>query len=1244
METSREARRSAIGLGTVLVLSVVLPALAGGCRKVDLPDGFLCSPSGECPSPYRCYAKKCYRQAPDGGTDHSGSTGDGGRDAHPDRREPVGDGGSTDGFVLNPCDGGSHICGGACVDNNSVAHCGTVCAACDQPTGATATCNGTSCDFTCNDSTQKKCGDKCVSGCCTDQDCPTQNGQVGSCDTSSNSCSYNCAGTNSKACGTACIDPSACCVDSDCPPQTGEVASCNTSTHACGYTCGTGYKACSDATCVLTSGCCTDSDCVAMEGAGQSGTCTLATHTCAFTCTTGTKKCGQLCIGNSACCVDTDCPADGGQIGHCDTSTRVCNYSCTSGQKPCNNVCIPNASCCVASDCTTTAGQAATCGTNGACSYTCANGFKTCAGSTTCVPTSYCCTSTDCAPGAGQNATCSVATGTCSYSCATGNKACGTNACIPNASCCTNADCPPPAGQAGTCNALTGVCQYSCASGFKPCGTNTCIATSACCSSSDCSTPPVSGEVGTCNMATGACSYACGTGFKNCNNTACIASGLCCTSSDCPPVAGATPFCSASNACTYTCNNTFKSCGNGTCVPTTGCCSSTDCAAKPNATATCTSSNICSYTCTTGFTDCGGGTCTNFSAGGCCAAGDCASKTNAIASCNSSQMCTYGCATGLLNCGSGLCVASPGCCTATDCAPRSDATISCNTAHQCIYACNATALKLGCQCSTPGALACNGADMKLPVTCTGGQWVAGTSCSSAQNCDETDGTCHNIVTQCVGQVPGFAFCGPSDTPTTCGPDLTTTTTATPCAGKCLNGVCQAPVCGDGKVEAGETCDDGNATPLDGCEPITAPIAAARCTTSRVISFSLGVEHTCALYNGGYVRCWGDNTLGELGLGHMNFEGNSKPYQLTNATGGAAGPITFVGSGGVTALAAGNNFTCAVLSDGSVQCWGTNDSGQLGLGSLTAASSALPAVVSLGQSATGITVSRNQGLACAVLADGSVRCWGSNASGALGLGNNTSSPSQTMTPNQFGPVSLGTTATAIASANGACALLTGGSIRCWGDNNFGELGLGNTTALSNTMSPSAYGVVPLPTGKTALSISMGSGFACTRLSDGTAQCWGHNNIGQLGLGNANTIGDNELATVGAVVLGTTVSSLVTGNLETCGLFVSDGGWRCWGNNSSGELGYADLTARGATSTTTPSQLSALSFGTGRTATAIFLGTSDACALLDDNEVRCWGNNASGQLGLGMVSTSPTYVGGDPTTTPNNTSDTVQVLSP
>jgi alpha-tubulin suppressor-like RCC1 family protein len=241
--------------------------------------------------------------------------------------------------------------------------------------------------------------------------------------------------------------------------------------------------------------------------------------------------------------------------------------------------------------------------------------------------------------------------------------------------------------------------------------------------------------------------------------------------------------------------------------------------------------------------------------------------------------------------------------------------------------------------------------------------------------------------------------------------------------------------------------------------------------------------------------------------------------------------------------------------------------------------------------------------------------------------------------------LGTTASGLSAGTGACALLTGGTIRCWGDNSFGELGLGNKTQVSATLVPTGYAAVALPAARTALSISASPGFACARLSDGTAQCWGRNAAGQLGIGNTNTIGDDEVASTGLVVLGTTVTSIVTGFTATCAFFTSDGGLRCWGSNNNGELGYPDTLGRGGTGTTTPSQLPAVSFGTGRTAVAVFPGNTDTCALLDDNEVRCWGLNTSGQLGLGMVSTTPPNVGGTATTAPSNAgATTVQVLPP
>jgi alpha-tubulin suppressor-like RCC1 family protein len=246
------------------------------------------------------------------------------------------------------------------------------------------------------------------------------------------------------------------------------------------------------------------------------------------------------------------------------------------------------------------------------------------------------------------------------------------------------------------------------------------------------------------------------------------------------------------------------------------------------------------------------------------------------------------------------------------------------------------------------------------------------------------------------------------------------------------------------------------------------------------------------------------------------------------------------------------------------------------------------------------------------------------------------------------VSLGATALAVAVSDHACALISGGNIRCWGDNLGGELGLGDRVQRSNTMVPSAYGTVLLPAGKTATSIFTGSGYSCTQLSDGTAECWGDNSAGQIGIGNTATIGDNESPATSGIVMtpAAGVSSIIGGGgLTTCSLYAGGGGWHCWGDNTKGQLGYPDLTNRGNTPQTLPSSstaVPAIGFGTGRSANAMYLGSAHTCAILDDNEIRCWGWNNNGQLGFGFTSAAPNdFVGGSSTTTPNNATATVQI---
>ena len=202
-------------------------------------------------------------------------------------------------------------------------------------------------------------------------------------------------------------------------------------------------------------------------------------------------------------------------------------------------------------------------------------------------------------------------------------------------------------------------------------------------------------------------------------------------------------------------------------------------------------------------------------------------------------------------------------------------------------------------------------------------------------------------------------------------------------------------------------------------------------------------HTCAITTGGGLKCWGYNYYGQLGDGTTNS--SSTPVDVAGL------------SQGVTAIAAGEGHTCALVS-GGVKCWGNNWYGQLGDGTITQRSIPVD-VVGLGSSMDAIAA--GGGHTCALGSGGGVKCWGDNGYGQLGDGTTTDSS----TPVDV--VGLSSGVTAIAAGGGhTCALVSGG-VKCWGDNGYGQLGDGTTTDSSTPVD-----VVGLSQGVTAIARRLG----------------------------------------------------------------------------------------------------------------------------------------------------------------------------
>jgi alpha-tubulin suppressor-like RCC1 family protein len=371
-----------------------------------------------------------------------------------------------------------------------------------------------------------------------------------------------------------------------------------------------------------------------------------------------------------------------------------------------------------------------------------------------------------------------------------------------------------------------------------------------------------------------------------------------------------------------------------------------------------------------------------------------------------------------------------------------------------------------------------------------------------------------------------------------------------------------------------------------------------------------------------------NDYGQLGIGSAAEMIGDEPDEM-----GAFLPTALLGFGVVAhALTAGSEHTCAIVGDHEVRCWGLNDLGQLGLGHQTSIGTdagelgAALTSVQLGAGAKAVRIEAGWQHTCVLLASGEVKCWGGNSQGQLGMDSYGHwGIDEAQMGDAFPAIDLGGKAIMMsAGLYHSCAVLEGGSVKCWGYNDEGQLGQEDTVWWGGAQTGAEMAnldVIDLGDGAVAVDIASGWAHNCVVLDDGSVKCWGRNDYGQLGLGAPGTRGDDagEMgAALSTVDLGTnrTALAVAAGEGHSCAL-LDDHSVKCWGRNDFGQLGLNDTMSRGLDTSELGDSLDPVFLGTGRTAVAIAADSDHTCALLDDDTLRCWGLNSSGQLGYGDV---------------------------
>jgi len=276
---------------------------------------------------------------------------------------------------------------------------------------------------------------------------------------------------------------------------------------------------------------------------------------------------------------------------------------------------------------------------------------------------------------------------------------------------------------------------------------------------------------------------------------------------------------------------------------------------------------------------------------------------------------------------------------------------------------------------------------------------------------------------------------------------------------------------------------------------------------EVVKLSSAEQHSCALSRNGLVKCWGVNGAGRLGQGHQDTLGDDSAEM-----GAYLAPVDLSTESRVSDVSAGRYHSCALFENGGVKCWGGGSEGALGQGDFddigdepNEMGANLPFVY-LGEGRTAQSITTGNDLTCALLDTGDIKCWGRY--GPLGQGdeNNVNRPGDALLP-----VDLGGGRTALGLASGVrhtCALLDDLTIKCWGGNGYGQLGLGDEEHRGDDPDEmgDALPTVDLGAGRSAVAIMAGAFSSCAILDDTTLKCWGENWAGQLGQGDVNDRGD------------------------------------------------------------------------------------------------------------------------------------------